>query len=54
MLFRSYLDQFVRVFDFFRIAVRRGGMTHLELLFAGKVAFSDLPALAEALAEAAE
>ncbi|MCI0341277.1 MAG: flavohemoglobin expression-modulating QEGLA motif protein [Planctomycetales bacterium] len=47
----SYLDHFVRVFNFFRLALLQGYLHLLDLLFAGKVTLEDLPALREAEAE---
>lgn len=47
----AYLDHFVRVFNFFRVTMLEGRTHVFDLLFAGKVAFEDLPALAEARRE---
>jgi uncharacterized protein (TIGR02421 family) len=47
----SYLDHFMRTFDFFRALMLHGRPDLGELLFAGKVAIEDLPALMEARRE---
>lgn len=47
----SYLDHFMRTFDFFRALMLHGRPDLGELLFAGKVAIEDLPALTEARRE---
>ncbi|MDH5675858.1 MAG: flavohemoglobin expression-modulating QEGLA motif protein [Myxococcales bacterium] len=47
----AYLDHFMRTFDFFRASALHGRLDLFELLFAGKVAIDDLPALAQARLE---
>ncbi len=47
----SYSRGFLEVYDFMRLAVRRGALDRLPLLFAGKLAVSEIGVLAE-LAEA--
>jgi len=42
----SYLGDFVRIYNFARVAVRRRRLDLMDLLFAGKVTIRDLPVLA--------
>jgi uncharacterized protein (TIGR02421 family) len=42
----SYLGDFLRIYNFTRIAVRRRRLDLLDLLFAGKVTIPDIPVLA--------
>ncbi len=46
----SYLGDFLRIFNFARVAARRRRMDLLELLFAGKVTIADIPVLSRHLA----
>ncbi len=46
----SYLGDFLRIFNFVRVAAKRGRMDLLDLLFVGKVTLKDLPVLGEHLA----
>lgn len=46
----SYLGDFLRIFNFARVAAKRRRMDLLELLFAGKVTVQDVPVLSQHVA----